>query len=160
MTNIILHTFYNYERVFRIVINKFNIKIYKHTWEALPKNQSDFVLELKSHICIYTGFQENDMDKFYIGNTILIKLTKNKYMFIGEMIYTLDIDEPIISYNSEVIRGQPFPYATTENYCYLFLDNVRIPLIYEGNPYEHYYNATQKGVEEFDYDLICDNYLI
>jgi len=153
-------THFNYERVFRVEVNGFTIKIYKHTFEALQNNEKCFILELKTHKYIYVGFKPDDpYDKFYIGNTLLIKISDTKYMFVGEIIYIFDLDETILAYSSNVIRGQPFPYFITSKYCYLLLDHVRIPLDYDGDPYEYYYNNILDGADEFDYRLVCDNYL-
>ncbi len=155
----IFYTHYEYEKIFRVEVDGERIRIFKHTWEALDKDENDYVLDLKTFENMYLGVQPDDIyDSFYHGNTLLIKATKNRYVFVGEMVYAFELDDEITYYSSRVIKGQPFPYFLTKNHCYLLLDNIRIPLNYEGDPYEFYY-ANQNIGQKVDYKLLCDNYI-
>ncbi len=155
----IFYTHYNYERLFRVEVDGQIIRIFKHIWEVLDKDEKDFIIELKSFENIYLGVQPNNIyDSFYHGNTLLIKVTNNKYLFVGEMIYAFELNDEVKYYSSRVIKGQAFPYFLTDSKCYLLLDNVYIDKNYEGDPYEWYYNNQDKGVD-FDYRLLCDNYI-
>lgn len=68
---------------------------------------------------------------FEPGNTILVSLGKNKYIFIGPNIYSFTTgntsDDEIIEYFSPiVINDIPYPYARTKTNTYLMLFNVFI----------------------------------
>jgi hypothetical protein len=133
----IFYTHYNYERIFRVEVDGPRICIFKHMWEILDKDKNDYIIELKSFENMYLGTQPGDIyDSFYHGNTLLIKVKDNKYIFVGEIVYGFELDEDILYYSSRVIKGQPFPYFLTKNHYYLLLDNVRIPINFEGDPYE------------------------
>ena len=159
-----LYTQYDYERNFRVEVDDEKVRVYLHAWEALDKSMAfrayQPIINLKSHICIYVGIDENDPDdSLRFSNTLIIRATENKYIFVGEVIYAFELDDTITYYTSPMIKGQSFPYLLTDTHCYLLLDNVRIPKIYEGNPYEWYYNGNEDKGEEFDCRLLHDNYL-
>lgn len=86
--------------------------------------------------------------KYFDGNTILIKLKANKYIFIGASIYIFTTDYEIIKYVSPVGNNDvPYPYAIDiKNNYYLMLDSVIIPknsmINYRKSnfdPYDYYY---------------------
>jgi hypothetical protein len=167
MGDYILFTQYNYEKAFRVEVSGKRISVYKHTWEGLAieelyKKPSIFdpVFTIKDHMCIYCGYDEHKpLDPFYLGNSLIIRLDKNKYIFVGEFIYAFQMDDVITYFASPMIKEQAFPYFLTNTHCYLLLDNVRIPLNYTGNPYQWYYNGNESKGEEFKYRMLCDNYL-
>jgi hypothetical protein len=94
-----------------------------------------------------------DINGKYPGNSILVKVAGNKYIFIGESIqrFSLLDGDDISSYHSNVGNsGVPYPYLIGEKYTYLMLDWVAIPnslLTLNGEIYEQYYfkfDKTQK----------------
>ena len=66
----------------------------------------------------------------YHGNTILLTLTKNRHVFIGEnLIYTFTTASPIIQYYSPMGNNfVPYPIAFTRDTAYFLLENDAIPL--------------------------------
>ena len=81
------------------------------------------------------------------GNSLLIKLSKNKYAFVGRNIYEFTIDDEITSYYSPTGNSYvPYPYAIGTENTYLMLANVYIQndLLTVDDPYEQYYNFNKK----------------
>ena len=66
----------------------------------------------------------------YPGNTILVHLMGQHYLFIGHEIYSCIIpNDSIQEYYSPVGNNAvPYPYALGERYAYLLLDDTYIPL--------------------------------
>jgi len=71
-----------------------------------------------------SGKHDPDFD----GNSILLKLKDDRYVFIGERIYEFSTSEPITTYYSLVGNSDvPYPVALSDNYVYFMLggrDNV------------------------------------
>ena len=64
----------------------------------------------------------------YTGNSILVKLQNNVYMYIGSNIYTFKTDEEIIKYESTVGNSDvPYPIAFSKNNVYLMVEYVFFP---------------------------------
>jgi len=86
--------------------------------------------------------------KRFDGNTILLHLEYNIYLYIGDIIYTFQSESKIVEYISPIGNNDvPYPYAKdqNENY-YLFIEQVIIKwnkLIDEfDDPYTYYYKAS------------------
>lgn len=65
----------------------------------------------------------------YPGNSILVHISSNKYMYIGHEIYTFAPLEgdTLKSYYSPVGNSAvPYPYALGEKYAYFMLDRVAV----------------------------------
>ena len=62
--------------------------------------------------------------KFFDGNSILLKLSKNKYVYIGSVIYSFTSYNEITTFISPVGNSDvPYPYAIDEkNNYYLLLE--------------------------------------
>ena len=57
------------------------------------------------------------------GNSVLIELTENKYMFVGWCIYTFETDDQIIDFVTPVGNNDvPYPIAYGEKNVYFMLD--------------------------------------
>lgn len=85
------------------------------------------------------------------GNSVLIKIETNKYVFIGNSIFSFNTNSQIISYFSPIGNNDvPYPYAILENGdIYLMIEHVilknNLNLInYMSNqfndPYSYYYD--------------------
>ena len=83
--------------------------------------------------------------KGFDGNTILVKLSDKRYIYIGDGIFEFTSLHKIVDYQSPVGNSDvPYPYAIDEkdNY-YLMLDSVIIHFKKkEDDPYEKYYNSS------------------
>ncbi len=80
--------------------------------------------------------------KAFDGNSILLKMTKDVYIFIGNKIFSFRAFSNITEYASPVGNSDvPYPYAidTDKNY-YLLIENVVIGNGQTGcDPYDYYY---------------------
>lgn len=84
-------------------------------------------------------------NKKYNGNSCLIRLKKNKYLFIGWDINEITTTDDILKYYSPIGNSDvPYPYAVGKEYTYLMIEGVRIKNAYLDtytgeDPYAYYY---------------------
>jgi len=65
----------------------------------------------------------------WVGNSILMKLEKDRYLFVGETIYQFRTDDEILHYNSPIGNSDvPYPFAVGKKYVYFMLDMEYIPI--------------------------------
>jgi hypothetical protein len=83
----------------------------------------------------------------FTGNSILLQITKNKYVFIGNKIFSFTSKSEIKKFVSPVGNNDlPYPYAIDiGGRYYLMIEDVIIDKItnikkYDNDPYEFYYN--------------------
>ena len=98
----------------------------------------------------------NEMTEFSLGygpnfdgNSILVYLNDNKYVFIGSKIYSFKTTNPIVKFVSPVGNSDvPYPYAidTEENYYFLIAYGILKveDKSYESNPYIYYYKKLKE----------------
>lgn len=86
------------------------------------------------------------------GNSVLVKLHNNTYLFIGLEIYEFSIgNDEIIKYISPVGNNDvPYPYAIGKNKTYLLIecvciDNKYLSLTNQKDPYDRYYWLDNRG---------------
>lgn len=97
----------------------------------------------------------NDMTRFsggygseFDGNSILLHLENNKYIFIGHRIFLFESLSPIIDFKSPVGNNDvPYPYAIDEeNNYYLLIEDVIVQnnnnVLNYDDPYTYYYHAS------------------
>jgi hypothetical protein len=71
----------------------------------------------------------NDFGKDFDGNTILLQIEKENYVFIGPFIYEFSIkDDKIIEYYSPLNYDIPNPYAIGNKNIYFMRDMVYVPI--------------------------------
>lgn len=81
----------------------------------------------------------------YPGNSILVQVSPQKYIYIGSEIYSFASkkDDTIVSYYSPLGNSQvPYPYALGENYAYFMLDKKVVYIDFintEKDGYTQYY---------------------
>lgn len=118
-------------------------------------------------------------DSFDPGNSILINLGGNQYVFVGDNLYSFTAPEEITEYYSEVGNSSvPYPVAGSKNYIYFMLsdDLVYVPRtefsknvnLFSG-AYGQYYGHTfsretkeslsEKGTEFPDFKMIKEGRL-
>ena len=63
------------------------------------------------------------------GNSILVNLKSNKFLFIGEYIYTFDIkNDDVVKYFSLIGNNEsPYPVILGKNNVYFMLDKCYVP---------------------------------
>ena len=89
--------------------------------------------------------------KDFYGNSILLQITKNNYVFIGTSIFKFEHKNQIVKFVSPVGNSDvPYPFAIdNKNNCILFEEHIiikDIPKKYSNDPYQFYYdNENQKN---------------
>jgi len=67
--------------------------------------------------------------KYFDGNSILLQIKKNRYVYIGDTIYEFDTNDTIVEYFSPVGNNDvPYPVAFSEKNVYFMGDREFIPL--------------------------------
>lgn len=131
----IYKTYDNGSKVFAVYIYNDKADIYKLNYEL---NTDKYLLGKKiksiNYIKLFVGdnslafknYAKKGQEK---GNTILLQIDDNKFMYIGEMIKLITIKDDIIKkYISPVGNSYvPYPYIIGKNYSYLILENKIIP---------------------------------
>jgi len=143
---------------FLVYVGSKDIYIYKIPEDSVipyEKKRIDyykyFILLVKSYKNIKKIFIGKDMTdiKCLDGNSIIIQLAKNKYVFIGHIIYEFNTPEEIDKYYSMVGNSHvPYPVALSKNYAYFMLDKVYVnknefsEYIYWADAYREFYGHT------------------
>jgi len=76
------------------------------------------------------------------GSSILIKIKKKlEYVFIGVEKIRFNTNEKITSFKSDIGNSDVvYPYAISENYIYLFIENIILNKKYIPKDIKDYYN--------------------
>lgn len=149
MPNYLIH--HNGSRPYKVVIDKDkNVKVYKYKSEneyedkefKTFKPRKIFIGKSpKNKMTIFSGGHGKKFD----GNSILLQMTKNFYVYIGSEIFSFKTDSEIIDYVSPVGNNDvPYPYAIDANdYYYLMIEKIKIkvPEQYD-DCYDYYYQAS------------------
>lgn len=74
----------------------------------------------------------NNVKKVFVGkprgNSILLRISEKRYVFIGHNVYEFETKEPITKYYSEIGNSAvPYPVAVSRNYAYYMLDKAAVP---------------------------------
>lgn len=133
---------------FNVVIKNNKVKVYN-------MNNKDLICEFitnkifigKSPFC---SMIENSCDygEAFDGNTILLHLEDNKYVYVGECIYSFKSFANITDYISSIGRNDvPYPYAVdSDNNYYLMIENIIIKSMQLcEDPYDVYYKLFKKN---------------
>ena len=157
----------NGARPFKVVIREDKIKIYAH----VPYDeQSDFdeddeeqytvlVKTIRNYLQVFVG--EDPNEDGYKGNNILVHVAKNgktnKYIIIESLISSFEIDDEILSFESEVGNSDvPYSFAVGKKNTYLitysrYFDNKYCK---DGeHPYNPYYD---KYLKPFDTETLVE----
>ena len=134
-------------RPFLVVVVPNNIKIYKCDNDDIIDPYNELVVTIPLYHKIYIGRDKECDDEcgtfFSDGNSILVHVNDNKYIYIGSIIIEFEIDDDIIiSYFSPIGNNDvPYPYARGIHNTYLMLDEIIIPNddIIMDDPYHQYY---------------------
>jgi hypothetical protein len=114
----------NYYRPFIVVVNNESISVHKQN----GKNSiyEEIVTKIPTFIGYWLGF-DSSTDKNN-GNSILVKVTSNKYIYVGPEIYSFYADDKIIDYVSPIGNNDaPYPVAYGTENIYFMLDKVYGP---------------------------------
>jgi hypothetical protein len=121
-------------RPFKVYVNNKNVSIYKlpedysYDYDA---NKKDYNVLIKTYNNVkqifigksVKGDDANGNNKFGLGNTILLEIANNKYVFIGDAIYEFSTSSPIIEFFSMIGNSDvPYPLALTKDNIYFLID--------------------------------------
>jgi hypothetical protein len=94
-------------------------------------------------------------DSYFDGNSILLQLSSDRYVFIGWDIYEFTFPEQIVEYVSPVGNSDvPYPVAISTNYAIFMNDKVYLPKnefpshTNWQNPYVDFYALTMKNFDK------------
>jgi hypothetical protein len=147
------HDYFTYDRhrrPFKVSINKNTFSVYKSLLKQKDTYDKPIIKSMK-YLRIFVG-KDKSLDKKYDGNSILIKISKNKYIFVGSEVYEFKIDDKdkIIGFLSPVISNSNYPYAVGKTHTYLLLNKQYISndMIYNDNPYHKFqYNEIKFDIK-------------
>ena len=134
------------------------------------KNAWMYIKLVKSYkpLTVFIGKSPlNEMTEFsggygkkFDGNSILLKIAKNRYVYIGPLIYEFSTNNDIIiAYWSPVGNNDvPYPFAYGEKNIYFMLDNTYVPLdrfpelknlskVEKTDLYKYYYGHTNDKIK-------------
>ncbi len=120
-------------RPFRVFVDKNSVSIY--TYKNCDEFEEECIYDKlvkkykvkKVHIGrssgnYYTGHQKKD-NRHFVGNSILLQLTKDRYVFIGHEIYEFKMSDEVKKYYSMVGNSDvPYPVLVGTKNVYFMLD--------------------------------------
>ena len=94
--------------------------------------------------------------EFSDGNSVLIHLGSDRYMFVGAEIRTFEAVDPIVGYMSPIGNNDvPYPYAVGSTHTYLIPVGKRISndaVADDDDPYARYYgDKNSQYVSDFEW---------
>lgn len=133
----------NGSRPFRVEVSGKHVEIYKGRHKKLPDGSEDWntmeynelvkKLTVKEvHVgqspCNSAIYMSDACGAFGKGNSILLHLSGNKYMFVGDCIYEFSMEDNFEAYYSVIGNNDvPYPVTIGTNYVYMMLDHIFIP---------------------------------
>lgn len=116
----------NYTRPFKIIANEDGIFIYKNMSKLNEFKFNDKPIKIiKKFIGYWYGF-DSTPNKTH-GNTILVQISKRKFIFIGFSIKSFTIKDNALDYVSPMGNSDvPLPILIGDKYIYFILDNKYI----------------------------------
>lgn len=148
-------------RPFKITIDKDSLSLYRSTeWdpEWVYEDEPYFTLSLKGKKVFLPESHPKTPDRFVQpsqssarGNTILVELAPNVYLYIGGKVYIFETKDKIEKYYSPIGNSDvPYPWAVgTENFYFLIEQAVlpRSAIATPSMPYDDLYGSRNSGPE-------------
>lgn len=133
------YTIDNGSKKYKVIVSDKNIYVFSNNLDyEIKKYNQIFIGKNTKKYAIYNGL--------FTGSSILVEIKKNSYIFIGTKIIEFNTLEPIVEFHS--IMGNSsvvYPFALTNNYAYLILENVYLKRDFDDkDPYEVYYDFKKK----------------
>ena len=123
-------------RPFKVTINNKAVSIYKNTAKYPEEDNYDVLVKTVNVKEVFIGKSSGKPymadhtpaeAKQFIGNSILLELSANKYMYIGKEIYEFQTEDKIESYYSLIGNNDvPYPIALGTDNIYFMLDNTYV----------------------------------
>jgi len=132
----------NGTRPFRVEVSGKTVAIYKGTLPKGAETYGEMVyndllkkltvkeVHVGKNLCNSNSYLSTTCNKWDDGNTLLLHLDGNKYMFIGKVIYEFEMDDDFEAYYSIIgPNAVPYPITLGSKYVYLMLngDHKYIP---------------------------------
>jgi hypothetical protein len=132
----------NGTRPFRVEVSGKTVAIYKGTLPKGAETYDEMVyndllkkltvkeVHVGKNLCNSNSYLSTTCNKWDDGNTLLLHLDGNKYMFIGKVIYEFEMDDDFEAYYSIIGPNEvPYPITLGSKYVYLMLngDHKYIP---------------------------------
>lgn len=113
----------NGSRPYRIIVDGSTVSIYNGTQKEDYTYDYDKLIRSIKVMKVHLGGKKKDL-----GNSILLHLSGNKYMYIGHEIYEFQMLDSVDTYfslmgNSDV----PYPVLLGTEYAYFMLDHCYVP---------------------------------
>jgi hypothetical protein len=138
---IIKNTYFTHDnggRPFMVVIKGKGIEIYKlpktYNYNIVPsiRDYTKLIKSYKNVNKIFIGgkkWSNISNNNFELGNTILVNLKNNKYLFIGNSIYEFETKDIIKEYYSPIYGSDiSYPIGVSSKYVYFIgIDNIYFP---------------------------------
>ena len=110
-------------RPYRVIVDGSNVSIYNGAQKEDYTYDYDKLIRSVKVMKVYLGGKKKDL-----GNSILLHLSGNKYMYIGHEIYEFQMLDSVDTYfsimgNSDV----PYPVLLGTEYAYFMLDHCYVP---------------------------------
>lgn len=127
--DVIYHTHNNGFISFQVSINLDGIFIYLYDEESESESDISYysnpLIKITDFMGYWYGFDTSGYN--YHGNSILVKIKDNDYIFIGHYMYEFSTDEEIIDYISPVGHSDvPYPIAYSHDNIYFMCDHKYI----------------------------------
>ena len=109
-------------RPYRVIVNGTNVSIYKGTRKEDYTYDYDKLIRSVKVKKVYLGGTKSGL-----GNSILLHLSGNKYMYIGHEIYEFQMEDSVESYFSLIGNSDvPYPVLLGTEYAYFMLDHCYV----------------------------------
>ena len=124
----------NGNRPFRVEVSGKQVSIYKGTspegsnyrnldYSTLVKTLTVSAVHVGESTCHKSAYIQDLCGKPASGNTILLHISGNKYMFVGQEVYEFTMEDDFEAYYSQVGNNDvPYPITLGSKYVYLMLD--------------------------------------
>ena len=122
-------------RPFKVSVNNKNVSIYKlpedYNYDNGHANKKDYTILVKTYNNVkqifigksVKGDDANGNNNFGLGNSVLLEIANNKYVFIGEVIFEFSTSSPVIEFFSMIGNNDvPYPLALTKDNVYFLID--------------------------------------
>ena len=163
MNNKIYYPHDNGGRYYKVIVKSKNVTVMKLRKQKddisdYSKNTRNFDREILKNIKfknIFIGKNTNkfgsaDSKKSYTGNSLLLNIKDDNYMYIGTNIYLFTTETPIIKFYSIVGRSDVvYSFAYSDNKLYLLIESVCMNIDdwnKKDDPYHLYYDK-KSGVK-------------
>ena len=131
--------------------SEINVSIHLPKSEKISSEHTELLKTIKKYNKVFIKADKLDFPNEALKGdkksySILINENKNKYIIVSNIFKEYNLKEEIINFESIVVGNEmPFPYAISENYVYLFLNDSKIDKKYfeefdfkNGNIYDFY----------------------